>query len=83
MVGDVGLVGNIGLGGDCRMFVDVGPVGWVGLVVGGELELVGEGIDDVLKVERITSVSVMNDCIMRVDTIMVMKEIMKNHRKGS
>ena len=65
------------------MFVDVGPVGWVGLVVGGELELVGEGIDDVLKVERITSVSVMNDCIMRVDTIMVMKEIMKNHRKGS
>ena len=55
----------------------------VGVVVGGELGVVGEGIDDVLKGERITSLLVMNDCSMRVETMMVMKEIMKNRRKKS
>ena len=51
--------------------------------MGGELGVVGEGIGDVLKGERITSLLVMNDCSMRVETMMVMKEIMKNRRKKS
>ena len=55
-----------------------GPVVRAGVVVGGELGVIGEGIDDVLKGERITSLLVMNDCSMRVENMMVMKEIMKN-----